>query len=215
MFKLGFIGAPPSVKYMLEDFPTPLFKYYSSGLSGILNRISLFNVALLITVLLVTSFLSSGYMSIVGTSSTDKVKIRDFFIKGNRNWHKFFLLNFIAWIPGMLMVFDKSFIFLSFVNVIFIYAKYSFVTEEVGILENFKSGISFFFNNLGLTIKLALYFGMIFSLLSIVVFLLAKLGSIGIIINIVIIAFFGASANRAVWELYSAESGKEIEDGAN
>lgn len=32
LIKLGFIGAPPSVSYLFEDFPTPLFKYDSNGL---------------------------------------------------------------------------------------------------------------------------------------------------------------------------------------
>lgn len=205
MIKLGFIGAPPSVRYILEDFPSPLFKYDNNGISGLLNRFSLFNAALFITVLLVTSFLQSGYMSIVGTSIEEKVGIRDFFIKGNRRWHKFFLLDCITWFPIILVLFNRNFIFLSFISVIFVYVEYSFVTDEVSVLQNFKLGIAFLFNNLGLSVKMALYFGLIFSLLSLVVFPLGRMGITGIIIDIAICAYFGAVTNRAVLEVYSAD----------
>jgi hypothetical protein len=205
LIKLGFVGAPPSVNFLLEDFPTPLFKYDNNGFSGIINSFSLFNAALFITVLLIVSFLNSGYMSIIGTSYVEEVRIRDFFIKGNRKWHKFFLLDCITWLPIILMIFDENFMFLSFVSVIFVYVKYSFVTDEVSILENFTLGISFLFNNLGLTIKMAVYFGIIFSLFSVVVFPLAKLGSIGIFIDIVICAYFGAATNRAILDIYAAK----------
>jgi hypothetical protein len=202
---LGLIAAPPSVNYLLEDFPAPLLKYDNNGLSGILNRFSIFNAALFITVLLLTSFLQSGYMSIVGTSIQEKVRIRDFFIKGNRRWHKFFLLDCITWFPLILTIFNRNFMFLSFISVIFVYVEYSFVTDEVSILENFKLGIAFLFNNLGLSVKMALYFGLIFSLLSLVVLPLGRLGITGIIIDIVICAYFGAVTNRAVLEVYSAD----------
>lgn len=205
MIKFGFIGAPPSVNFILEDFPTALFKYDSNGVSGIINRLSLFNVALFITVMLIVSFLNSGYMSIVGTNHVEKVRIADFFIKGNRKWHKFFLLECITWLPITLMVINKNFMFFSFVSVIFVYVKYSFIVDEASILENFRLGIVFLFNNLGLTMQMALYFGVIFSLISLVAFLMLNLGSIGIIIDIVICAYFGAGTNRAVLEIYVAE----------
>lgn len=206
MIKFGFIGVPPSVNFILEDFPTALFKYDSNnGFSGIINRISLFNVALFITVMLIVSFLNSGYMSIVGTSYVEKVRIEDFFIKGNRKWHKFFLLECIIGLPIALMGFNKNFMFLSFVSVIFVYVKYSFITDEVGILGNFRLGIVFLFNNLGLTMKMALYFGVIFSLISLVAFPMLNLGRIGIIIDTVICAYFGASVNRAILEIYVDE----------
>ncbi|MFL0266636.1 hypothetical protein [Candidatus Clostridium radicumherbarum] len=205
MIKLGFIGAPPSVNYLLEDFPAPLFKYDSSGFSGILNRFGIFNVSFFITVILILSFLHSGYMSIVGSDSEEKASRRDFFIKGNKNWHKFFLLDCIIWFPLLLMVFNKNFILLSFVSVIFVYVQYSFVKDEVGIKENFKLGIKFLFNNLGLTVKLAIYLGLIFSLLSLIIFPLTRLGNVGVIIDIVICAYLGTGANRLVLEVYSAD----------
>lgn len=205
MIKLGFMGVPPSANFILEDFPKLLFKYDSNGFSGIINRISLFNVALFITVMLIVSFLNSGYMSIIGTSYVEKVRIGDFFIKGNRKWHKFFWLDCITWLPVTLMFLNKNFMFFSFVSVIFVYVKYSFVTDEVSILENFKLGIMFLFNNLGLTLKMALYFGVIFSLISLIAFPMLNFGRIGIIIDIVICAYLGASSNRAVLEIYAAE----------
>lgn len=205
MLKLGFIGAPPSVNFLFEDFPMTLFKYDSGSFTGIINKISIFNAGLFITVLLITSFLSSGYLSIVGTSFEKKASIKDFFIKGNKRWAKFLILNLITGLPIILTIYDKNFIFLSFVNIIFVYVKYSFVTDEVSILKNFGLGIAFLFNNLGLSIKMALYFGIIFSLISLIVFPLANLGSIGIIIDIIICAYVGACTNKAVLEVYAAE----------
>jgi hypothetical protein len=142
-------------------------------------------------------------MSIIDTSYSEKVSIRDFFIKGNKKWHKFFLHDCIIWIPIIMAAFNKSFIFLSLISVIFVYVKYSFVIDEVSTLENFKLGISFLFNNLLLTVKIALYTGIIFSLIGLIVFGLMNLGSIGIIIDIVICAYFGAGANRTVLEIYA------------
>jgi hypothetical protein len=205
MIKLGFIGAPPSVNFMLEDFPSTLLKYDNNGLSGIINKFSLFNAALFLTVMLVTSFLNSGYMSIIGTSYKEKVSIGDFFVKGNKKWAKFFLLDIITWFPIILTIYDRDFTFLSYVNIIFVYVKYSFVTDEVSILKNFKLGIAFLINNLVLTIKMALYFGLSFSLLSLVVLQLARLGTVGIIIDIIICAYVGAVTNKAVLEIYAAE----------
>lgn len=206
MIKLGFMGVPPSVNFILEDFPSVLFKYDSNnGFSGIINRISLFNITLFITVTLIVSFLNSGYMSIVSTSYAEKVRIKDFFIKGNRKWHKFFLLECMTGLPITLAIFNKSFIFLYFVSVVFVYVKYSFITDEVSVFQNFKLGIMFLFNNMGLTLKMALYFGVIFSLISLIAFPMLNFGRIGIIIDTVIYAYLGASTNRAVLEIYAAE----------
>ena len=205
ILKFGFIGAPPSLNYLFEDFPTPLFKYDNYGLSGIINSLSLFNAALFLSVLLITSFLHSGYMSAISKSSEEKVLIKDFFINGNRKWYKFFIMDCIIWIPLILMVLDRTFIILAFANVIFVYVKYSFVTDEVGICENFRLGIAFLFNNLGLSIKMALYFGLIFSLLSVVMFPLSSLGSMGMLMDIVICAYFGGSINKALLEVYAEE----------
>lgn len=204
IIKLGFIGAPPSVNYLLEDFPSPLFKYDNNGLTGLLNRFSIFNVSLFITVMLITSFLSSAYMSIIGTGSDEKATIRDFFIKGNKRWYKFFLLDCIIYFPLLLTSINKNFMFLSFAAVILVYVKYSFVKDEVSIKDNFKLGIKFLFNNFGLTVKLAISLGLIFSLFSLIIFPLARMGGLGIFIAIVICAYFGAAANRVVLEAYSA-----------
>lgn len=207
VIKLGFIGVPPSVKFLLEDFPTPLLQYNSDGFSGVINQLSIFNVALLITIMLVTSFFESGYMSIIGTRFHEKVKVSEFFIGANKRWYKFFLLNCISWIPMLLMLYEKGFILLSFASVIFVYVKYSFVTDEVSIVENFMLGVVFLFENFLLTLKMVVYFGFIFSLISIVVFQFAKLGIIGIIIDIVICAYFGTCVNRTIMDIYSILAG--------
>ncbi|WP_160672187.1 hypothetical protein [Clostridium sp. C8-1-8] len=206
LFKIGFISAPPSVTYLLEDFPTTLLKYDSNGLTGLLSRISFFNVALTITILLILSFISSVYMSVIGTSLEEKIRIRDFFVKGNKNWHKFFLLNLICFVPLILIALNEIFIIVTFINVIFVYVPYSFAVDEVSFLQHLKMGISFLFSNLVLSIKMALYFGLIFSIVSVFTFVFARIGTIGVIVDIIIVGYLGACTNRAVLEIYSISS---------
>ncbi|QAA32454.1 hypothetical protein [Clostridium manihotivorum] len=210
LFKIGFISAPPSVAYLLEDFPTTLLKYDSNGLTGIISRISLFNVALTITILLILSFISSGYMSVLGTSLEEKVRIKDFFVKGNKNWHKFFLLNLICFVPLILIALNEVFIVLAFINVIFVYVPYSFAVDDVKFLQHLKLGIRFLFINLALSIKMAIYFGLIFSFFSVFTCVFARMGTIGVIVDIIFVSYLGACTNRAILEIYSI-SAKEMD----
>lgn len=203
IIKFGFIGAPPSISFLLEDFPSFLLKYNNNGISGIINRISLFNAALLITVMLITSFLNSMYMVIISTSFIEKVKAGDVFRRGNELWHKFFLLNCITWIPLILTLYNRNFIFLTLIFIIFIYVQYSFVTDQVSIKENFKLGAMFFFDKFGLTVKLALFIGAIFSISSLILFPILKLGKAGVVVDILICAYLGAAVNKMILEIYS------------
>lgn len=204
IIKIGIIQAPPSVSFLLEDFPSPLFQYNSiSGLRGIIYELNLFNVFLMITFILIRSFISSGYFSVISAKEESRPGIRNFFINGNENWYKFFILHIIEFIPFVLAIVNNGLAFLAFINVIFIYVDYSIAVDGGKLKDNFRKGISFLFNNLGLTIKMAFYYGMIFSLLSIVVHFLGSLGTIGIIIDIIIVAYFGAVVNRAVLEVYT------------
>jgi hypothetical protein len=202
MIKIGFIDSPPSIRFLLEDFPSVLFKYNNNGFTGIINKLSLFNVLLIITVSLITAFLHSGFLSVIGVESHKRPTLGDFFIKGNRLWFKFFILDLLSIIPMLLILIKKEFIYLAFINIIFIYVEYSFVADDVGIWDNFKLGIAFLFNNFGLTIKMALYFGIFFSLISVPVFIISNLGTTGVIIDIIIIGYFGSVVNRAVLEVY-------------
>ncbi|MBE6069589.1 MAG: hypothetical protein E7211_18155 [Clostridium lundense] len=209
--KIGIMPAPPSVSFLLEDFPSPLFQYNSiSGLRGIMYELNLFNVFLMITVILITSFISSGYFSVISAKEESRPGIRNFFISGNKNWYKFFILYIIEFIPFVFGIVDNKFVFLALINVIFMYVDYSIAVDGGRLKDNFKKGISFLFDNLGLTIRMAFYYGMIFSLLSIVIYFLGGLGATGVIIDIIIVAYFGSVVNRAVLEVYTFVSKYDI-----
>ncbi|WP_186430379.1 hypothetical protein [Clostridium sp. BSD9I1] len=211
IIKIGIISAPPSVGFLLEDFPSPLLHYNGiSGLRGIIYEFNLFNVFLMITFILITSFISSGYFSIISAKEESTPGIKNFFINGNENWYKFFILHIIEFIPFAFGIVNNKFVFLAFINVIFMYVDYSIAVDGGRLKDNFKKGILFLFNNLGLTIKMAFYYGMIFSLLSMAVHFLGSLGTIGIIIDIIIVAYFGVAVNRAVLEVYTFVSKYDI-----
>jgi hypothetical protein len=199
--KIGLISQPPSVKYILEDFPSAFFQYNNNILTGIFTKVSLFNVLFIITASLIISFLESGYMSVIGCAD-DEINIKKFFIEGNKNWFKFYIFDCIMYIPLLLMLINYSFIFLSFVMIIFSFVKYSIVVDEGNILDNYKIGIEFFFCNLGWIIKIALYFGVLFSMLSMVIYAIAGLGTGGVVIDIFIFAYLGAGVNKMLLEGY-------------
>jgi len=175
--KVRLISSPPSVNFILEDFPSVLVQYNNSG-----------------------------YLSILGGKADSNISIKDFFILGNKNWFKFFILHLIQYIPVILILFAKEFIVLGFVFILFFYVQYSIIVDQGKISDNFLSGMLFLFSNLGLTIKMALYFGLIFSLLSIFIYALTSFSTIGIIIDIIIIAYFGAAVNRTVLQVYTEKS---------
>lgn len=83
-----------------------------------------------------------------------------------------------------------------------VYVKYSMVIDQVSLMDNYKLGIRFLFNNLGLTIKMAFTFGIISSLVGVGIYLLANLEFKGIVMGIIITAYFGAVMNKAVLEIY-------------
>ncbi|WP_129595758.1 hypothetical protein [Anaerophilus nitritogenes] len=209
-FKFGIISTPPSVRFILEDFPALILQYNNSGFRGIINELSLFNVILAVTVLLLISFIKSGYLNILSSISHNTVKIKDFFILGNQFWFKFFLLEILLIYPLFLMLIKRNFIYLAIINIIFFYVKYSIIFDEGSILDNFRKGVAFFWANIGLSIKMAFYFGCIFSLLSIVVYLMAGVGLFGISIAIILTAYFGAIVNKSVLEVYREVKDKTV-----
>lgn len=218
--KIGLISSPPSVKFLLEDFPSAIFQYNNNnGFKSIIDGFTLFNVFFMITVMLIVSFINSGYLGILGTKEENHVGIKDFFVLGNLNWFKFFILTIIQFIPMFFIIISREFIVLSmilgFISIVFMYVKYSIIVDEVDIKENFSKGFYFLFDNIGLTIKMAFYFGFIFSLLSMGIYWLASLGTIGVIIDIIIMAYLGLIVNKSVLEVYRintsySESIKEV-----
>lgn len=208
--KIGIISIPPSVQFILEDFPSLILQYNRSGFRGIINELSLFNVLLAVTLLLLISFIQSGYLSVLSSTSHNTVKIKDFFILGNRFWFKFFLLETLMMYPFFLMFIKRGFVYLSIINIIFFYVKYSIILDERSILDNFRKGVAFFWDNIGLSIKMAFYFGFIFSLLSIVIYLMSGVGLFGIVIAITLTAYLGAIVNKSVLEVYREVKDKTV-----
>ncbi|AKL95925.1 hypothetical protein CACET_c24800 [Clostridium aceticum] len=201
-FKIGIISAPPSVQFILEDFPSLILQYNHSGFRGIINELTLFNVLLAGTLLLLISFIQGGYLGILSGISAKDVRVKDFFVLGNRLWLKFFLLQTLLMYPIFLMLVSRGFIYLTIINVIFFYVKYVIVVDEGTLLENFRTGVAFFWDHIGLSIKMAFYFGFIFSLLSIVIYPAAAGGLVGMVFAITLTAYFGAIVNKAVLEVY-------------
>jgi hypothetical protein len=212
--KIGFISAPPSVRYILEDFPSLIFQYNSSAFRGVINQINLTNLLLILSVLLVTSFLDSGYLAVISQAGYKRVTFKDFLRDGNKLWFKFFILTLLGVIPMLLVLIKKElgYGYFGLVYVLLVYVKYSIVVDDVSLINNFKLGISFLFENLGLTIKMAFSFGVFFSLVGICIYPLAAMGSKGIVLGAIITAYFGAVINKAVLEIYREISEKRREN---
>jgi hypothetical protein len=211
--KIGFISAPPSVRYILEDFPSLIFQYNLSAFRGVINQINLTNLLLLLSVLLVTSFLDSGYLAVISQAGHKRVTFKDFLRDGNKLWFKFFILTLLGVMPMLLVLIKKElgYGYFGLVYVLLVYVKYSIVVDDVSLIDNFKLGIGFLFENLGLTIKMAFSFGVFFSLVGICIYPLAAMGFKGIVLGAIITAYFGAVINKAVLEIYREISEKRRE----
>ncbi|MCB8814504.1 hypothetical protein [Desulfosporosinus shakirovi] len=212
VFKLGFISSPPSIRYTLEDFPSIFFQYNSRGFRGLINQINLTNILLLVSFVLITSFLHSGYLSVISQAGHKRVIFKDFLRDGNQLWFKFFVLTLLGIIPSLGVFISVNLLYLNFIFIILVYVQYSIVVDKVSLKDNFKLGISFLFENLGLTIKMAFVFGFLFSLIGIAIIILAGMGQNGIVVGVIITAYFGAVINKAVLEIYREVSQKTSEE---
>ncbi len=218
--KIGLVSAPPSVRSILEDFPSPLFQANNGSVSGIVNQLTLFNVLLLLSATLILSFLHSGYLGVLAESGRRPMGWKDFFVLGNQFWLRFLVLQVLGLWPLILMLINPELVFLGLINVVFVYVQYAIVVDEGSIKENFQRGIGFLLQNLKLTLIMAIYFGLIFSFLGIFIHVLAGLGRTGIIIAIVLTAYLGAVVNKTVLEIYREKSrgeqvNPEIENTGN
>lgn len=88
---------------------------------------------------------------------------------------------------------------------------YSIVVDRVSLRDNFKLGISFLFNNFGLSFRMGFSFGFLFSVVGICIYSLTRMGFYGIVIGSMITAYFGAVTNKAVLEIYREVSEKQSE----
>lgn len=207
--KFGFVSTPPSVRFILEDFPSLLFQANNGGVSGIINRLTLFNILLLLSTTLVLSFLHSGYMGVLSESGRRPLGLKAFFALGNQFWFRFLILQVLNLWPLILMLINPALVYLGFVNLLFVYVQYAIVVDEGSIKDNFQRGIGFLLQNLKLTLIMAIYFGVMLSLLGILIHVLAGLGRAGIIVSIVLIAYLGAVINKTVLEVYREKSQEE------
>lgn len=141
-------------------------------------------------------------MGCIEKSGREEVRLADFFVLGNKNWFKFFILEIITITPLLLMFKSNGYFYLAMFTTIIFYVKYSIVVDGGNLGRNLSRGISLLFDNLGLTIKMALYYGFLLSLVSFIVFPLSTSGSKGIIISIIIIDLLGVVFNKAALEVY-------------
>ncbi|MEW9094211.1 MAG: hypothetical protein AB2417_03925 [Clostridiaceae bacterium] len=200
--KIGLMHTPASVRFLLDDFPTPIFSYKNNIVSGLLINIDLFTICLTITILLVISYFIGVYLVTLSKIGEEDFNLREAFMLDNSIWAKLFLYKLITIIPMILFILDKAFIVTFFLLIFFVYVEYSIVLDKGSILTNFKNGMAFLFNNIGLTIKSAFYCGFIFAILSIIVLPIANLGTLGIIVDIIIVAYFGTAFNKMIMEMY-------------
>jgi len=210
ILKLGIIQAPPTVKYILKDFPNVLYSYNSDyGMTGIITELNAFSCLLLLNCILFSSFLTSGYMGCLERAGIKRVTPIDFFILGNRNWFKYFVLSLVYYIPmilGLMGIIPAAFLlFLFFV----IFVQYAIVVDDLPIRDSFSNGLRVFINNVILVIKIGICYGLIFSLASIILLPLSRGGILGIIMVIAVVNTLGIGVNKAVLEIYRKLSSKD------
>ena len=212
-YRLGIISAPPSFRFIQQDFPRALLDFdLTLGLRGVINELTSFNILLGITVLLISSFLHSGYLGVLSKREGELVSVRDFFICGNSRWLKFFIFKVVLIIPIILYFLDRSLGFMILFNVIYFYVPYVIVVEERNIVDSFIRGIAFLFNHFWLSIKMAFYFGLIISLAGMLFFVTQEMGIPKIIVGIPLTAYLGVAVNKAVLEIYREVSQTPTEE---
>lgn len=203
VLKLGIMQAPPSVKFILEDFPTLLYSYNSEyGMTGIASELNMFNCFLLLTIILIQSFLTSGYMGCIERAGIERVTPISFFTLGNKNWFKYFVLSLVYHVPMLLCLTGIMPRGLLFFLVFTMFIEYTIVVDNLPIKQTFSKGLRIFVNNIILVIKMAVCYGLIFSLTSIILLPLSRSGVMGIIIVITVVNILGIGVNKAVLEIY-------------
>ena len=213
ILKLGAISAPPSISYIIENFPTILFSYSSNnGASGLIMAFSVFNVFLALSFSLIQSFLKSGYMGCLEAAGRERVKPLEFISLANKNWFKYFILQLVNCVLLFMMIRNHSFIIVSIiVSILLFYIQYSIVVEEGSLLKNIRNSMNVLGKYLMKTIGVGLYYGFLISLTSPLIFPISRLGYGGLIIAMVIVNYFGMSVNKAILELYRDMSGEGLE----
>jgi hypothetical protein len=200
--KVGFFSAPPSIRFIFDDFPSLLFQSTNGSLQGIIYRLTPFNILLLLSLTLILSFLHSTYLCVLAASGHRPLGLKACLGLGNRFWFRFFILQILVSLPFVLMLVNPGLIYLSLLNLLLVYVQYAIVVDEGTLRDNFQQGIGFLRQNIGLTLKMALYFGLIISLLGVILNLSGSLGRTGMILAIFLVAYLGAVINKTVLEVY-------------
>lgn len=212
--KFCIISAPPSINYILENFPSIFYRYSINSRSyGVITQITLLNFFIMLSIICVFSFLRSAYMTCIEKANTHKINLVQFLILGNKNWFSYFVLTLIDNIPIFLILLDICnigfFIIFTIIFSFLYYVQYSIVVDtHLSLKDNFIRGILILTNNMYLTIKMVLFYGLILSISSIIIFPLSRSGTFGIILSIIIISVLGLGVNKAVIEVYRELSSK-------
>lgn len=204
VLKFGIISAPPSVGFLLDNFPSILPKFNTNfGEIGLLNEITLFNIFVSICYILFISYMTSCYMNYLEKINRVKLNIIDFFKEGNANWFSYFILGLLNFVVLILCKIDSVFSLLLLPLILLYYVQYSIVIDNgYSVLDNFITGVRVLLSNLGATIKMAICFGPLISLCGIIVFPVLSTGKLGMIIAISLVDFIGVIVNKAVLESY-------------
>ena len=194
----------PSFAYVFEDFPSPIAgQNIYRGVTEIIYDATTVNILLILAILLLFSFIKSGYFNVINKAGNNANFIKDYIIEGNRTWWKFFVLYFLEIIPFTIAMINEDYAWLILINIIYLYILYSFVVnKDSNILSNFKNGISFLYHKVWLTLKICLFFGLIISFAKNVFYVLIEIGMIGIVIDSIIIVYIGVVMNMVVMDCY-------------
>jgi len=204
LFKFGVISAPPSINYILENFPSVFFNFNTSyGNTGLLCRITYFTFLVSILYTLIAAFVKSFYMSYLEKLPEEKPTLIALLIEGNKNWPKYFILSMLNTTVILLSFNSSEFLFLFLPLILLYYVQYSIVVDkELTFKENLSKSINVLLGNLKTSLIMAIWYGVLLSLLSFFIFPLCHRGTGGIIISIVLLSYFGTVINKAVLEVY-------------
>ncbi|CAH2212069.1 hypothetical protein [Tepidibacter aestuarii] len=201
-FQFSIISAPPSIRYLIKNFPSPLFEYKNGAFLGIINELTLFNIFLFLTVICLMSFIKGGYLGSINNMSDKRTSFKDFIIFGNRFWDRLFILDIINFIPFLLFFISQNLIWIYILYTPFLYVKYIMVAEDISLISALKESFNVLKDNLGLTIKMMFQCGVLYLPISVALYCISVLDDFGIIYSIFIVNYFGVCVNKSVFEIY-------------
>jgi hypothetical protein len=214
-FQFSIISAPPSVRYLIKNFPSPLLEYKNGAFLGIINELTLFNILLFFTVICFISFIEGGYLGSINDIKNKSCSLKDFIYFGNKFWCRLFLLNLICYIPFLLGFIDEAFVWISILYMPFFYIEYLMVVEDISLISGLKESINVLMNNFSITIKMMLQCGVLYVPISCAVYIFSYLGYFGMGFSIFIVNYFGVCVNKTVFEIYKNLKKPKTSQGSN